>query len=180
MKATSMLGFAAGGLGLLWLVAARPVARVREPGIPEPEREPAAPLPGTPRASSGFGWRSDPFTGRRTFHPGLDLPVPVGTPVYAPLPGEIVRIDRAGVGHGVINGNAVFLRSPDHVWVFLHLSVVAVSVGSTVQRGQMLGRSGQTGRATGPHLHVQVYDPSGQLVDPLSAYPHGTFAGRIA
>ena len=104
--------------------------------------------------------------------------MPVGAPVYAPFGGVVERVDRAGVGRGVVNGHAVFLRSNGYLWAFLHLSAVDVSVGAWVQRGQRLGRTGQTGRATGPHLHVQVYDPTGRLVDPLSVYPQDTFARR--
>ncbi len=176
---------AAGGLSLLVLALSSPraEARVEAPARapePDPGRAPYAPLPGHPTAGSGFGWRTDPFTKQATFHRGLDIPVPVGTPVYAPFAGTVERIDRAGVGRGVTNGHAVFLRVDGYLWAFLHLSAVEVSVGARVQRGQRLGRTGQTGRATGPHLHVQVYDPGGRLVDPLSVYPKDTFARRGA
>jgi len=184
MKGASPLVFAAGGLGLLVLLAASGSAKPRgeAPRVPEPglEGAPQSPLSGRPRGGSPFGWRADPFTGATTFHPGLDIPVPVGTPIYAPLAGEVVRIDRDGVGRGVVNGNAVFLRTADQLWAFLHLSVVACTPGARVQRGQLLGRTGQTGRATGPHLHLQVYDRNGKLLDPRSVLPPQTFAGRTA
>ena len=110
----------------------------------------------------------------------MDIPVPVGTPVYAPFAGVVTRIDRDGVGRGVTNGNAVFIRSNNYLWAFLHLSAVELLVGAKVQRGQLIGRTGATGRATGPHLHIQVYDPSGRLVDPMTVYPLDTFARRSA
>ena len=181
---------AAGGLSLLVLAAISPraEARVEAPSrrplppepAPAPEASAHAPLPGHPRAGSGFGWRTDPLTGQPAFHRGLDIPVPVGTPVYAPFAGTVTRIDRDGVGRGAVNGDAVFLQIGAYRWAFLHLSSVAVRLGQGVQRGQLLGRSGQSGRATGPHLHVQVYDPNGQLVDPMKVYPQGTFVRRGA
>ena len=184
---------AAGGLGLLALVARaspRAEARVSSPRTPSPKPATArpeastpaasahAPLPGHPKTGSAYGWRTDPITGQRAFHRGLDIPVPVGTPVYAPLGATVERVDRDGVGKGAVNGNAVILRIDRYRWAFLHLSSVAVRPGATVQKGQLLGRTGQTGRATGPHLHIQVYDPAGKLVDPLTVYPANTFTRR--
>ena len=183
MRSSAPWMIAATGLGVLLIALASPraEARVLVPSRaphPGPERAPHAPLPGQPRAGSGCGWRPDPRTKQTAFHRGLDIPVQVGTPVYAPFDGVVERVDRAGVGRGVTNGHAVFVRSNGYLWAFLHLSSVATPLGTTVQRGQLLGRTGQTGRATGPHLHVQVYDPSGRLVDPLSVYPQDTFARR--
>ncbi len=174
---------AAGGLAAFVLAAISPRAEAKvtapAPG-PRPDSGAHAPVPGQPRAGSGFGMRPDPFTGQPAFHRGLDIPVPVGTPVYAPFAGVVERIDRAGVGRGVTNGHAIFIRSNGYLWAFLHLSVVVAPAGTWVQRGQLIGRTGQTGRATGPHLHVQVYDPSGRLVDPMTVYPLNTFARRGA
>lgn len=170
---------AAGGVGLLLLAAvASPRAEAKVSPARAPALGPHTPLPGQPKAGSGFGWRTDPFTKERAFHRGLDIPVPVGTPVYAPWDAIVARVDRDGVGKGVVNGNAVILRVGEYRWAFLHLSSVAVRAGAQVQRGQLLGRTGQTGRATGPHLHLQVYDPSGNLVDPRTLYPSETFARR--
>ena len=176
---------AAGGLSLLVLAAISPRAEAKvvapspAPG-PSPQGGAHAPLPGRPSTSSGFGMRTDPITKQPAFHRGLDIPVPVGTPVYAPFAGLVTRIDRDGVGRGVTNGNAVFIRSNNYLWAFLHLSAVELLIGAKVQRGQLIGRTGQTGRATGPHLHIQVYDPSGRLVDPMTVYPLDTFARRSA
>lgn len=184
MKAGVPWVIAAGGLRLVLLALASPraEARVEAPRVPHPGpgRGPHAPLAGSVRAGSGFGWRTDPITKQTAFHRGLDLPVPEGTPVHAPLDGVVERVDRDGVGRGVVNGHAVLLRAGGYRWAFLHLSSVAVRAGQKVQRGQILGRTGQTGRTTGPHLHIQVYDPTGRLVDPLSVYPPGAFARRGA
>ena len=176
---------AAGGLAAFVLAAISPPAEARvAPLTPAPQPRPDtgahAPLPGQATAGSGFGTRTDPITKQPAFHRGLDIPVPVGMPVYAPFAGTVARIDRAGVGRGVTNGNAVFLRSNGYLWAFLHLSAVVAPLGAKVQKGQLIGRTGQTGRATGPHLHIQVYDQHGQLVDPMKVYPQGTFVRRGA
>ncbi len=190
MKGPAPVIVAAGGLGLLVLAALSPRAEARveapsrRPQAPDPAPAPEAgahaPLPGHPKSGSGFGWRTDPITKQPAFHRGLDIPVPVGTPVYAPFAGSVERVDRDGVGRGAVNGNAAILKVGAYRWCFLHLSSVAVRPGQEVQRGQLLGHSGQTGRATGPHLHIQVYDPSGRLVDPMTVYPLDTFARRSA
>ena len=189
MRGPAPLILAAGGVGILLLALASPRAEARVEAPPRRAPEPAppktapgahAPLPGQPKTSSPFGWRTDPFTQQTAFHRGLDIPVPVGTPVYAPFAGTVERVDRDGVGKGAVNGNAVIVGVNGYRWCFLHLSSVAVRPGQKVQRGQLLGRSGKTGRATGPHLHIQVYDPRGQLVDPMKVYPQGTFVRRGA
>jgi murein DD-endopeptidase MepM/ murein hydrolase activator NlpD len=133
---------------------------------------PAQP-PAAGRVSSLFGPRRPPHgtdSGRRPFHAGIDIAVPVGTPVVAPGPGTVV-----GVGHGRRLGRYVLIR---HEAVGLetllaHLSSVAPGLrrGTPVRRGQMVGHSGNSGRSTGPHLHVEMRttDANGP-VDPLRIY----------
>ena len=137
------------------------------------------PVPGA-RVTSPFGARVDPITGELAGHAGVDFAVPEGTPVYAPEAGDVYRVDVAGDGEWDGNGNAVFLRSvavPGRVWAFLHLLAVADRVSSAPRRGgagrpvrvgagEGIGLSGNTGRTTGPHLHLGcVVD--GVPVDPL-------------
>lgn len=128
--------------------------------------------------SSPYGPRFDPYFREPKFHNGIDIPVPFGTPVIAVFDGKIERIDRAGEGRGTYNGNAVFLKSAV-IWTFcyLHLSRVDVQPGQEVKRGEVLGRVGQTGAATGPHLHFQVY-LAGLLIDPMVLYPGHLFYRR--
>ena len=119
--------------------------------------------------------------GSRKFHAGIDLPVPMGTAVFAPQAGRVARIDRVGDGEREANGNAIFLAIGPYRWCFLHLSSAVVEPNQAVQRGQILGFTGNTGKSTGPHLHLQVYDAAGQTVDPEPFFPPGTFAnGRVA
>ncbi|CAM5684394.1 M23 family metallopeptidase OS=Streptomyces alboniger OX=132473 GN=CP975_18890 PE=4 SV=1 [Streptomyces alboniger] len=85
-------------------------------------------------------------------HTGIDLVVPRGTPVYAVGGGRVVLAGWSGA-----YGMAVTVRMPDgHYAVYAHLSRVSVRRGDRVRTGTRLGSSGATGRATGPHLHLEI------------------------
>jgi len=104
------------------------------------------------RLSSPFGLRRF-FNGEeRNPHSGLDFAVPAGTPVRAPADGVVTIVDDY-----FFNGKTVFI---DHgqglVTMYCHLSAYDVKVGQKIRRGEILGRVGSTGRATGPHLHWNV------------------------
>lgn len=125
--------------------------------------------------SSPFGYRVNPVTKLPQLHTGIDLPAPEGTPVVAARGGTVERVDRAGVGRGIVNGNAVIVKGAAGMrWAYLHLSRVAVAVGQMVAAGQILGAVGRTGRTTGAHLHLQV-EVNGTPVDPVRCFPSGTF-----
>jgi murein DD-endopeptidase MepM/ murein hydrolase activator NlpD len=115
------------------------------------------------RLTSTFGNRSDPFTGRRARHNGIDIPGPVGTPIYATADGTVGRAQRLG-GYGnyveVEHGNAMQTR-------YGHLSQILVQPGQQVRRGDMIGLMGSTGRSTGSHLHYEVRI-AGAPVNPVS------------
>ena len=104
------------------------------------------------RVGSSFGEREDPFNGEGKFHTGVDIEAPYGTPVRASADGEV-----SGASMGAGYGREVVL---DHGHGFLtvygHLSAIAVLAGQHVIRGQVIGYVGQSGRATGPHLHYEV------------------------
>jgi murein DD-endopeptidase MepM/ murein hydrolase activator NlpD len=113
---------------------------------------------------------SDVFGTRRTFngkvqslHQGLDYAVPVGTPIAAANRGRVLLARPL-----FFEGNCVVL---DHgqglLTLYLHLSKIDVKEGDVVERGQQLGLSGGTGRATGPHLHIAVRW-QGVYVDPAT------------
>ena len=110
--------------------------------------------------SSPFGLRFDGIV--PTVHRGVDIPVPVGTPVYAMSGGRVLV---AGTRSGY--GNVVILNHGGRVeTVYAHLSRVDVSTGQGVAHGQVIGLSGQSGNATGPHLHFEVRR-WGQAEDPV-------------
>ncbi|NYT23366.1 M23 family metallopeptidase [Alcaligenaceae bacterium] len=113
------------------------------------------------RTSSPFGLRRF-FNGEeRNPHSGLDFAVPRGTPVQAPADG-VVTI----VGDYFFNGRTVFVdHGQGFITMYCHLDAVSVDVGREVKRGEVLGRVGATGRATGPHLHWNV-SLNGNRVDP--------------
>jgi murein DD-endopeptidase MepM/ murein hydrolase activator NlpD len=101
---------------------------------------------------SGFGFRSDPFTGRGALHTGLDFPANTGTPIRAAA-GGVVRSAEHHPQYGMMveldHGNALVTR-------YAHASKLLVQPGDLVKRGQTIAQVGSTGRSTGPHLHFEV------------------------
>lgn len=103
--------------------------------------------------SSAFGYRNDPFTGRRTHHNGLDISVERGTPVYAPADGKVIFAKRApGFGNLVTIDHGYGFRT-----AYGHLSKINVKKGQSVERWMKIGEVGSTGRSTGTHLHYEVH-----------------------
>ncbi len=102
--------------------------------------------------SSNFGWRIDPFTGQRAMHEGVDYMVPGGTPIYASAGGVVAYADnhpQYGNMVEIDHGNGIITR-------YAHASRLLVKVAQVVQRGEKIAEVGDTGRATGSHLHFEV------------------------
>jgi murein DD-endopeptidase MepM/ murein hydrolase activator NlpD len=115
----------------------------------------------TRRVTSLFGIRTDPFTGRATFHGGLDLGGDTGDPVYATADGTVVTAD-----HETAHGNHVVISHSNGIRTgYSHLSKILTEVGAKVSKGDIIGELGSTGRSTGPHLHYEVF-VNGERVDP--------------
>ncbi len=111
-------------------------------------------LPVSGPITSWFGWRPNPFTGTgREFHPGLDIAVPMDTPVLSVGAGVVdyAGWKAGGYGYYVQVNNGYGIQS-----YFAHNSSVIVHVGETVHRGQVLALSGETGRSTGPHVYFGI------------------------
>jgi len=112
--------------------------------------------------TSGFGSRTDPFTGRPDSHPGLDISGNTGDPVYATADGRVATASRTGdYGNLVVIEHAFGLTTR-----YGHLSRIAVAAGAEVKRGDVIGYVGSTGRSTSSHLHYEVW-ANGRPVNPL-------------
>jgi murein DD-endopeptidase MepM/ murein hydrolase activator NlpD len=103
--------------------------------------------------TSGIGWRLDPFgSGKKVYHSGYDIAVPLGTRVY---PVEAGTVYFAGTYRGYGEMVAVDHRN-GYVTIYGHNSQVKVKVGDEVQTTTVLALSGSTGRSTGPHVHYEL------------------------
>ncbi|MDA8344314.1 MAG: peptidoglycan DD-metalloendopeptidase family protein [Thermaerobacter sp.] len=111
-------------------------------------------LPVSGPVVSGFGWRTNPFGGNGAeFHDGIDIAVPVGTPVHSPADGVVTYAGwYDGYGLYVQINNGYGIES-----FFGHNSKVLVHVGEVVKRGQVVSLSGDTGMSTGPHVHFGIH-----------------------
>jgi len=106
--------------------------------------------------------RMNPVVGRVMFHAGADLAAPQGSPVRATATGVVERAGWSG-GYGLL----VALHHQDgYETRYAHLSQVSVETGQVIEKGQVIGFVGSTGRSTGPHLHYEVRR-NGQVLDPL-------------
>lgn len=113
--------------------------------------------------TSGFGERRHPIRKVIRHHDGVDLAAPVGTPIYAVLPGRVAFADSFG-GYGKL----VVLIHPDgKTSHYAHCRSIHVRVGDVIKRGEIIARVGRTGAATGPHLHFEIRD-GGEPIDPTS------------
>ncbi len=130
------------------------------------------PLPYSVPVTSGYGWRMNPVTAIWSFHSGIDLGAPFGTPVLAAKAG---RVDFAGWGDGY--GNLIELDHGSTGTRYAHLEAIYVYQGQQVAQGQQIGIVGSTGRSTGPHLHFEIMVPSG---DGWVALDPAPYLNRIA
>ena len=113
--------------------------------------------------SSYFGWRSSPFSGKRSYHSGVDMACPTGTSIKASMSGTVAYASWSNVF-----GNYVIIKHIDgYQTLYGHMSKIKVKQGQFVSQGQEIGLVGSTGYSTGPHLHFTVYK-NGKLVNPMS------------
>jgi murein DD-endopeptidase MepM/ murein hydrolase activator NlpD len=117
--------------------------------------------------SSSYGTRKDPFNDATAFHPGLDISADYGTPVLATADATVTSAGASGA-----YGNMVTL---DHgfgiVTKYGHLSRIGVLANQHVNRGDVIGYVGSTGRSTGPHLHYEIW-MNGRLTNPMTLLAH--------
>jgi murein DD-endopeptidase MepM/ murein hydrolase activator NlpD len=113
--------------------------------------------------TSGVGWRLDPFTGKQTFHSGLDIAAAFGNPVVAPADGYVIQATA-----DKFYGNSIQINHGGGITtLYGHLSQIEVTPGQKVKRGEEIGKVGNTGRSLGTHLHYEIR-VNDKIVNPLS------------
>lgn len=121
---------------------------------------------GTPYViTSPYGWRIHPIRHTKIFHAGIDIGVPMGTPIHALKDGTVIYASWMS-GYG----NVVMIDHGDLISLYAHNSSLTVQVGDSVKGGQVISYSGSTGNSTGPHLHFEIRLPDGNTIDPMPYY----------
>jgi hypothetical protein len=126
------------------------------------------------RLLSRFGERTDPFSGEGQIHTGVDISAAMGTPVHAAADGVVASADYMnGYGKMVVidHGNGMSTR-------YAHLSRYDVIPGEEIRRGDVVGRSGATGKVTSPHLHFEVRR-GGIAVNPMTYLTHSVMMEHV-
>lgn len=115
------------------------------------------------RMASGFGYRIDPVYKTTKMHAGLDFAAPQGTPIYATADGVVTLAGNTGNGYG---NHVVINHGYNYETLYGHMVRVKVRQGQKVNRGEVIGWVGSTGKSTGPHCHYEVHK-NGTPVDPI-------------
>lgn len=111
------------------------------------------PLRGNYYISSRYGFRDNPFSGKRTFHNGIDMATAPGTAVFAALDGTVTA-----TGYDVVYGNYIIIsHHSGYQSMYAHLNSILISQKRSVTTNTKIGTVGNTGQSTGPHLHFTVY-----------------------
>ena len=118
--------------------------------------------------TSDYGYRVDPYSGRRQLHAGIDIGASMGSPIYAARAGVVALVETVSESGGYGNYTCI-----DHgsgfATCYAHQSAILVSNGEAVAQGTVIGRVGSTGYSTGPHLHFETRI-NGNPVDPMQYY----------
>lgn len=117
------------------------------------------------RLTSTYGWREHPIYHKTSFHTGVDLAAPEGTPIFSATEGVVKLAGQYG-GYGL----AVIVSYGKYDIVYGHMSKICVYKGQTLSKGELIGRVGSTGVSTGPHLHFEVRI-NGNHTDPMVFLP---------
>ena len=117
------------------------------------------------KINSPYGYRKDPFTGKRKFHNGIDLHAR-SSKVFAMMQGRVLK-----VGQDKVSGKYVTLQHGSFTVSYCHLSQIFVSQGQDVLSGDVVGITGNTGRSTGEHLHITC-KYNGNYIDPILIFKH--------
>lgn len=114
------------------------------------------PLPVAGTITSPQGYRTDPITGEVSYHSGTDIAVPEGTPILAAADGTVTIANALDSWGGSYGYHVKLDHGGGLTTLYAHCSSICVTAGQQVAAGQVIAYVGQTGRATGPHLHFEV------------------------
>lgn len=112
---------------------------------------------------SGFGMRIHPIHKVPKFHKGIDFTSPVGTPIYSTGDGKVVKVEYKKTGYGY---NVIIDHGYGYETRYAHMSKILVKPGEKITKGQEIGKVGNTGSSTAPHLHYEVH-LNGRAINPL-------------
>ncbi len=118
------------------------------------------------RITSGYGIRADPITGEEKMHSGIDIAAAAGTPVLAAAAGTVISADMTDSWGGGYGFHVMIDHGGGISTLYAHCSVLCVTAGQMVQKGEMIARVGSTGNSTGDHLHFEI-SIDGIRQDPL-------------
>ena len=125
----------------------------------------AWPLQSNGNITSGFGYRTDPISGEHKLHGGTDIAAPTGTPILASADGVVI----AATWHNSYGYYVKIQHNDTFATLYGHCSALHVTAGQQVKQGQIIADVGQTGYATGPHVHFEVYI-NGTRVDAMQYF----------
>ena len=118
------------------------------------------------RMASGFGYRIDPIYKTRKFHAGMDFSAKTGTPIYATGDGKVFKVSKSKRGYG---NHVVIDHGYGYKTLYAHMSKTAVKRNQKVNRGDVIGFVGNTGKSVAPHLHYEVHK-DGKKINPVNFY----------
>jgi murein DD-endopeptidase MepM/ murein hydrolase activator NlpD len=120
-----------------------------------------------PRVSSKYGKRVHPILKYSRHHSGVDLAVPPNSHVRSVAGGTVIYADT----HGGFGKLVTVLHADGYSSLYAHLDEIRVNAGQKIEAGQVIGRVGDTGRASGPHLHFE-WRQEGNPINPLEVFPN--------
>lgn len=127
------------------------------------------PLPEAYTITSGFGERTDPFTGEHDFHTGTDIAAPAGTPILAAADGTVTIANATDPWGGSYGYYVKIDHGNGFETLYAHCSVICVTPGQPVRQGEVIGYVGSTGNSTGNHLHFEVW-ANGQRTNAMAFF----------
>jgi murein DD-endopeptidase MepM/ murein hydrolase activator NlpD len=120
------------------------------------------PLSASGKITSAYGERTNPITGKKEFHNGIDIEVPVGSFLKSPANGKVLSVYESELGGLQI----VLLHDNSMKTGYAHLSKALVKVGEKVSKGKLFALTGKSGKVTGAHLHFSLRDADNNYLNP--------------